>query len=158
MPIVKCKICGNKFYAKPNWLLRGHGKYCSKSCQYIGQKNGIFVKCFVCKKDVYRTPKGLRTSKSKKYFCNKTCQTVWRNSMVFVGPRHANWKGGAYVEYREILLKSGQKPICKRCRNLDKRVLCVHHIDKNRKNNDISNLMWLCHNCHHLHHDFGIRI
>jgi predicted HNH restriction endonuclease len=30
----------------------------------------------------------------------------------------------------------------------------VHHIDKDRTNNTLKNLAWLCHNCHYLvHHD-----
>jgi len=33
-----------------------------------------------------------------------------------------------------------------------KKVIIVHHIDKNRKNNKLSNLAWLCRNCHFLVH------
>jgi 5-methylcytosine-specific restriction endonuclease McrA len=43
--------------------------------------------------------------------------------------------------------------ICKRCGTEDKRVLEAHHIDSNRKNNTIQNLVWLCRNCHHLVHN-----
>ncbi len=32
MVIVICKICKDKFYAKPSWLKNGGGKYCSKYC------------------------------------------------------------------------------------------------------------------------------
>lgn len=44
--------------------------------------------------------------------------------------------------------------ICRLCKTKDIRVLAVHHIDKNRKNNKISNLAWLCHNCHLLVHHY----
>jgi len=32
--------------------------------------------------------------------------------------------------------------------------LIVHHIDKNRNNNGIENLIWLCQNCHYLVHHY----
>ena len=157
MPRVKCqrKGCNNYFYAKQSWIKQGWGKYCSRQCHYEAKKRGKLVSCFICNKEVYRIPKDLRASKSKKYFCNKTCQTIWRNQ-VFRGPRHSNWKGGEHIEYREILLKNRIKPICKSCHITDKRVLCVHHLDKNRRNNNIANLVWLCHNCHHLVHQYNV--
>jgi predicted HNH restriction endonuclease len=41
---------------------------------------------------------------------------------------------------------------CLLCKEKDKRVFAVHHVDGNHKNNKVSNLTWLCHNCHHLVH------
>ena len=155
MPQVQCKICSKGFYAKPNWLKNGWGKYCSRTCKSEGQKNGKFVECFICAKAVYKTQKELRVSKSKKYFCTKTCQTIWRNSIVYVGKSHWNWKGGEHVEYRDRLQGSGIRKYCRVCNTDDKRILCVHHLDKNRKNNALENLMWLCHNCHYLVHHHG---
>lgn len=155
MPIVKCKFCNSQFYAKPNWIKQGWGKYCSRKCHYEGKRRGKFVSCFICKKEIYRIPKALRASKSKKYFCNKTCQTLWRNK-EFSGIHHANWKGGAHINYKKLLIKNKIKPICKLCNCRDDRVLVVHHLDKNRKHNNIKNLIWLCHNCHHLVHCYNI--
>lgn len=152
MPIVLCKICSKEFYGKPFFLKRGQAKYCSQECMRVGSKTGKIVKCHSCDKSVYKTQKALRVSKSKTYFCTKSCQTKWRNS-VFVGPRHANWKDGKH-SYKSVILRNKIPKFCKLCKNNDYRVLAVHHIDQNRKNNSISNLVWLCHNCHHLvHHD-----
>ena len=158
MPHVQCKICSNDFYAKPNWLRKGWGKYCSRECQYEGRKSGTFVKCFICHQEAYKTRKELRVSKSKNYFCTKRCQTIWRNSIVYVGESHWNWRGGAAVEYRTRLIGSEVKQYCRVCGTKDKRILCVHHLDKNRKNNELENLTWLCHNCHYLVHHYGIVI
>ena len=153
MPQVKCRICEVEFYAKPSWLRRGVGKYCSAKCQHEGQKKGKVVNCFICNKEVYKSLKNLKVSKSKKYFCTKSCQTIWRNTIVFVGSRHSNWKGGENT-YRRLILRSGVSQLCRLCKTNDKRVLAVHHVDKNRKNNNLDNLIWLCHNCHFLiHHD-----
>ncbi|MBI4600028.1 HNH endonuclease [Candidatus Uhrbacteria bacterium] len=84
------------------------------------------------------------------FFCNKSCQTKWRNQ-VYSGPRHHLWIDGGSM-YREIMRRSDAKQICRLCKTKDTRILIVHHIDKNRKNNNIANLAWLCHNCHFLVH------
>ena len=157
MPNVNCRLCKKAFYAKPSWIKYGNAKYCSTKCQYLGARKGRVVKCFICNKAAYKQLKALKHSKSKKYFCGKTCQTIWRNQF-FRGPKHANWKGGAHIEYRKIMLKNKIKPICQLCRTKDERTLCVHHIDKNRKNNKISNLVWVCYNCHHLIHLYNAPI
>ncbi len=152
MPIVKCKICSEEFYGKPFFLKRGQAKYCSTICQHEGKKNGKIIKCFICGTPTYKKKLQLQRSKSGKFFCSKSCQTKWRNA-EFIGNKHANWKDGLYA-YRSVLNRHKILKICRLCKTKDKRVLAVHHIDKNRKNNKVENLAWLCHNCHHLvHHD-----
>ncbi len=153
MPQVNCKICKTEFYAKPSWLKQGWGIFCSRLCLYQGRRKGKIIKCFICGKESYKQPKALNKSKSKKYFCGKSCQTTWRNS-VFIGNKHANWKNGNSA-YRTILTRNGIPKICRLCNTDDKRILAVHHIDHNRGNNKVNNLTWLCHNCHFLvhHHD-----
>ena len=152
MPLVKCKICSKEFYGKPYFLKIGQAKYCSQQCMRIGSKTGKIVKCHSCGKDAYKTQKALRVSKSKTYFCTKSCQTKWRNS-VFVGSKHANWKEGEFA-YRSVLGRNKIPRICVLCRTDDSRVLAVHHIDKDRRNNNVNNLAWLCNNCHFLVHHY----
>ncbi|HLD49526.1 MAG TPA: HNH endonuclease signature motif containing protein [archaeon] len=41
---------------------------------------------------------------------------------------------------------------CEKCGISDKRVLCVHHLDRNRDNNKEENLQTLCFNCHRITH------
>ena len=151
MPIVKCKLCEKEFYAKPSWLKNGWGKYCSSKCQYEAQKTGKFIACYICGKKTWKTPKQTDHSKSGKFFCGKSCQTLWRNK-EFRGPRHHNWKGGKYIIHKSLLLENDIKAVCKLCKSKDERVLAVHHLDKNRKNNNVKNLVFLCQNCHHLVH------
>lgn len=153
MANVVCQVCRREFYAKPNWIKKGWGKFCSRECTFANQRKGKFITCFICKKEAYKSPKELARSKSGKFFCSKSCQTIWRNKIVFIGENHANWKSGESV-YRKILTASGKALICKLCGNLDERILIVHHKDRNRENNKIENLVWLCHNCHYLVHHF----
>ncbi len=151
MPLLKdCKICGKEFFTKPYFVKNGGGKYCSKKCHYKGLKKGEYRPCDICGKETYKKQRQLTVSKSGKYFCGKSCQTKWRNEQ-FVGDKHANWKNGLHA-YRSVLARHRVPKICGLCKTKDARVLAVHHIDKNRKNNKLSNLAWLCHNCHFLVH------
>ena len=154
MPQVKCKICNKEFHAKPNWILLGHGKYCSMKCKGEDARKGKYVKCYICKKETYKSQKALNGSKSGNFFCSKSCQTTWRNSMIYIGEKHPNWKDGKFVSYRNILIKSTVPRTCMLCKISDKRILAVHHIDCNHKNNTPENLKWLCHNCHSLVHNY----
>lgn len=153
MPNVSCQHCASSFYAKPSWLKNGYGKYCSTKCRQEGQKNGKTFSCHMCKKEVYRSKKSQKTSKSGKFFCTKSCQTLWRNSEVHIGENHPNWTTGQ-ASYRDRMRRSDRKQECKKCKIGDIRLLSVHHKDRNRDNNDLSNLIFMCHNCHFLIHKY----
>ena len=70
---------------------------------------------------------------------------------MYSGPNHPNWKGGEYA-YRDTMLRLPAIKTCKRCGVTDLRLLNVHHLDENHKNNAVENLVWLCYNCHFLVH------
>lgn len=152
MPWFNCQVCGYQAYVKPSHQKSGYGKYCSRKCRAESQKNGDKFKCSICHKELYRSIKGQRRSRSGTFFCSKSCQAVWRN-LTYVGQNHANWKGGI-TTYRRTLQRSDTKSICAKCKSDDTRVLVAHHKDRNRKNNSLSNLIWLCHNCHYLVHHY----
>ncbi len=76
----------------------------------------------------------------------------WRNSFLY--DEHPNWKGGE-ASYKTHLRRSGRKERCERCKEVDPFVLVAHHMDMNRKNNDLKNLVWLCRNCHFLLHHYS---
>src|SRR3990172_8298500 len=118
----------------------------------MSKKTGKEVSCDICDKKVYRIPKGLKGSKSGKYFCSKSCQTLWRNQL-YIGPAHKNFKTGEFV-YRAKMERHKVPKICRLCKTTDYRVLAVHHIDKDRENNMLENLVWLCNNCHFLVHHY----
>ena len=151
MPIVNCGICLKEFYIKPSHKIRGWGKFCSINCRSKAQLKGKVVKCSVCNKSIYRPPRAIAHSKSGKYFCSKSCQTLWRNSF-YSGDKSIKWINGIHA-YRNILARNGKKPICGLCGNADNRLLNVHHRDHERTNNKIENLCWLCLNCHYLVHN-----
>lgn len=150
MAYPSCQICAKKFYVKPYHLKKGWGKFCSKTCQFKSQFTGKIIKCDTCDKEVYKPLKEWERSKSGKYFCSRSCQTIWRNK-VFSGEKHANWLTGKSV-YRSMLLKTSKATICLLCNISDIRVLNAHHKDHDKTNNSLDNLVWLCLNCHYLVH------
>jgi hypothetical protein len=153
MPIVPCKQCSAEFYVKPSHQQRGAGKYCSRLCQSESQRTGTFIPCYICHKLAYKMAAAIQKSPSGKFFCGKSCQTIWRNTQVYTGRNHANWTNGI-ASYRQRLLRSETAKLCLKCRIDDVRILAVHHKDRDRTNNDLSNLIWLCHNCHYLVHHY----
>ena len=152
MAQAECKRCKEFFKVKPHWLKVGYGKYCSADCHHASMRTGKDVRCSTCSVLTYKTQKDLKGSKSGKYFCSKKCQTVWRNQL-YIGTAHKNFKTGEFV-YRATMERSKVPKLCQLCKTTDYRVLAVHHIDKNRKNNTLNNLAWLCHNCHFLVHHY----
>ncbi len=152
MAMVPCQRCGKIFYAKPFWAKKGYGKYCSAKCHHTAMRTGQEKTCSVCGKLSYKTQKSLKGSKSGKFFCSKRCQTLWRNQL-YIGDKHKNFKTGEFV-YRAVMERARVPKTCSLCKTTDYRVLAVHHIDKNRKNNRLENLAWLCHNCHFLVHHY----
>ncbi len=145
-----CKICKTKFNSRPSHVKKGWGIYCSINCKSKGTRVRQKTFCFICNKELLKTISQMNHSKSKKFFCNKSCQTKWRNTQ-FIGQKHSNFKHGN-KSYQSILKRHKILQICNFCGEKDVRVLATHHIDENHKNNVLENLTWLCHNCHLLVH------
>lgn len=103
-----------------------------------------------CAKALYRPRTEIRRSKGR-FFCTKSCFMSWKNKHILSGENHARWKNGENA-YRAIMLRETAVPSCEKCGLRDIRILVVHHIDRNRKNNVPGNLKWLCRNCHYLEH------
>ena len=148
--VKKCKICNKEFYPKTFHVKNGWGIFCSSKCHYLSMRNGKIVRCDQCGAETYKNKTKLTSSKSGKFFCSKSCQTKWRNKF-FSGCKSKKWISGEST-YRKVMMNSGKKKICNRCGSADERVLAVHHMDHDRKNYDIKNLIWLCRNCHFLIH------
>jgi hypothetical protein len=101
----------------------------------------ISKKCLCCGKEFKTMPK----KEKEQVVCSRACSNTYFRS----GENHGNWLGG--VNYRKLAFDAYGK-ICSVCEYDNEHALEVHHIDKNRDNNDISNLKVLCANCHTLTH------
>ena len=153
MKALTCDYCGKKFYRKFSQIMIAKKHYCSSECQHADRKKGKFVKCEHCGNIVYKSLKDINRSKNNKFFCTITCRNIWYGERSR-RDKHPNWKGGE-SSYKEVMRRHDPEQKCFLCKVTDSRVLAVHHIDQNRKNNDIANLLWLCHNCHFLVHHYS---
>lgn len=62
---------------------------------------------------------------------------------------NGNYKGGISI-YRKIVFEEYKIPeVCFHCKS--EKNIVIHHMDKNRYNNDIENLRPVCHSCHMRH-------
>jgi hypothetical protein len=146
-----CEICNKEFPRKKSQIKLALKHYCSRFCAGKGRKNGRGVLCTSCGMETYRSLKNLNGSKSGKYFCSQRCQLQWISK---INDGHPNWKGGSFSYRQRLSRESNIKVNCVLCYENDLRMLAVHHIDKNRLNNSLKNLVWLCHNCHFLVHHY----
>lgn len=111
---------------------------------YASKRKYLIVKksCPVCDK-VFETRKG---HKKEKTVCSYACA----NTLFRSGKNNPNYKHfGTSRSYRKLVTLTA----CSICGYASEpRVLEVHHIDRNRKNNELTNLQVLCPLCHRLEH------
>lgn len=154
---VKCAVCDTQ-YQKPlrtaneNKKL-GYKNYCSPQCMAEARKSGQWADCAQCERTIWRSKTQLERSQSGRIFCSKHCATTYNNQFK-VGNSHPNYKDGAGCTYRKRALETyGSR--CRICGYDIEPVLQVHHIDSDRTNNNIKNLVVLC-PTHHKEVELGI--
>jgi len=93
------------------------------------------------------------TFKTKKYnnqrFCSRKCQYDWMSKNGIVrGKNNGMWNGGKSKERHDWIFKEKISPMlrsvypCSICGSREK--LVVHHIDEDKHNNALDNLIVLC--------------
>ena len=113
-------------------------------------QNRITVKCAYCNKEFIKKNSSLKNSKSGLFFCCREHKDLAQKinageSFKSIRPTHykngiGTYRENAFFEYPHQCAVCSWKE--------DEDVLEVHHIDENRENNNISNLIILCPICH----------
>lgn len=156
---VKCRKHQYEFNTKwENVRRAGRAHHICPLCQEEDKKeqysdNRVEVICSYCEKKFIKSKSKLENSKSGLYFCcrehkdlaqritsGKQFEKIRPSHYGIVGHSTQNYRRKAFNHYEN---KCG---ICGYDEELN--ILQVHHIDENRLNNDISNLIILCPNCH----------
>jgi len=156
-----CNQCGNEFNAPLKEVNRGWGKFCSRKCSLdngrnkmgqIAKSRRLKLDCTTCGKSFSRTRSKAKNSIHGTHFCSRRCKDAGQridSGIEMVRPPHY---GSTLTNYRSIAFRSYDAR-CNRCGfSEEARILVVHHIDRDRSNNDASNLEILCPNCHALEH------
>lgn len=96
--------------------------------------------------------KNIKISINKKHIIIKPEKVpAWFKSLKDITIKLKSKQKGYSSEFKNKakIIKEKEK-VCKQC--WSDYYLMVHHIDKNKHNNNDSNLILLCFNCHKLHH------
>jgi hypothetical protein len=149
--IYSCDYCG-KEYRKQKRLAEGATQehYCSKTCFTNDTSDRVELECSHCGILFKRPRSKLLSSKSGKYFCCREHKDIGQTYIKEIQPGHYGI-GNGIASYREKALRHYGNA-CTKCGYSNLLALEVHHKDKNRDNNDISNLEVLCCNCHAIEH------
>jgi len=159
-----CKKCNKEFFDTKSHIKTGRGIFCSRKCSnsFIdksGKNNPMYgkrgklhpkwvkrlsLKCVNCSKPLNNiTPS--RTKNKKNLFCSRQCNSSFYSS----GDKNYFWGGGIKISrgYKSIYEGKGKYIFEHRKametllgRKLNKNEI-IHHIDGDKLNNDINNLL-----------------
>lgn len=142
----KCETCGDEFYVYPSYIKKAEKRgasirFCSMKCyDKTGDNNPFFGHTH--KEDSIRKmaahPKRSRFKPGKE-----------NPNFVRFGEEYG-FQGSRVLWWKRRILRDISK--CERCDFADIRVLVIHHKDRDRGNNDRSNMELLCPNCHAIEH------
>lgn len=145
---IECNNCGTHFHKRKDWARRNTKHYCSRKCSVNGSKQNVQYQCGFCKCTFISDKSRANGSKSGSIFCSRVCKdSAQRIDSQVISIRPAHYKDGR-TRYRKRALRAYPNE-CAYCGyNEHVEILEVHHIDSNRKNGDLSNLIILCANHH----------
>lgn len=149
---VRCLIHGNIFEtAYENVARTSRAHHICPLCQQEDlNQNKVLCKCDYCGKEYYLRQS--RVEKGKFHFCCRECKDKAQrlsSGEQFEELRPAHYgQGSGVASYRDRAFQEYEHK-CSVCGwDEDESILEVHHIDENRSNNEIDNLIILCPICH----------
>lgn len=146
-PNAKCQVCGKAIYRRPGELKENKGRaFCSSAC--FGKISRKEVPCVVC-------GKAILAGQNKKT-CSRACANAHRAGMKYEHNRpHDKVKRYQLLKGRLLELR-GIK--CERCNYSKAEILQIHHKNRNRDDNRLSNLELICPNCHYEEHHLSRKV
>ena len=141
IPNIKCVVCSKEIYRRPKQIEQTGGRaYCSNVC--FGKACRKELSCVVCGKLILA---GLN-----KKTCSRACANKNRQGIKYhTGSKKDKVKSQQAIKMR-LILERGKS--CERCGYDKFEILQVHHINRDRTNNDLRNLELICPNCHYEEH------
>lgn len=158
--LMKCNIHNVEFFASADAFMRGSKDIrcscpkCTEEKRSITAKNArVELECAYCKKKFLRLKNHLQNSRTGLYFCCREHKDLAQRldsdkSFDIMRPNH--YGTATIIDYRQKAFDTYEHKcaICDFDPKDEEYLLDVHHIDSDRENNDISNLIILCPLCH----------
>ncbi len=147
---VVCNNCQKDFLKRTAIAKKSSRHFCSKVCNETYGR--VEVICYKCNTQVWKPVSKLKNSKSGLYFCSRVCKDSCQRiggvlELDHYGKVEKGYRTLAFRHYDKECIECGYKEF--------EEGLEVHHIDENRDNNELSNLIILC-ATHHRLVTFGI--
>ena len=138
-PNTVCGACSRPIYRRPAELQRGR-VFCSAEC--YGKANRKEKPCTVCGTPIL--------ARENKITCSRSCANKNRAGAKYkIGRPKDNVKDQRAVKLRLI---EARGTACERCGYAKLPILHVHHRNRDRSNNSLSNLELICPNCNYEEH------
>jgi hypothetical protein len=136
MPKVNCYYCNKPTYKRPSIIKKRRKVFCSRACfgKNKTEERSEIRRCVVCLNE-FKAIKG-NIKRRMTLCCSRDCLKKWRenNKKTFID------SAGYFCKDKKRLHREAVEKFLGRKL---KREECVHHIDGNKLNNDISNLQIL---------------
>lgn len=147
---VNCPICNKEFETYPNKLLQRTLPTCSQKCSGLLRRKRVKLICDYCGKEFNRCPSIIHPYN----FCCLDCANHYHSNRMYK-EGNPNWQGGiSNLPYdsnfdkktkKIVKLRDGGK--CQLCLK-EIKILAIHHIDYDKQNSSLDNLISLCERCH----------
>lgn len=157
---IPCEVCGKLKWVGPQQERLSKRFFCSTSCMgqwFSKNKTGknhpnwsqVEIECNYCNK-LFSQPNWYFKGNDH-HFCSPECTSKWRSERM-LKEKHFAWNGGTSNDPYSFGWEEISKRIRERdsyiCQNCGKFGNHVHHIDRDRKNDNDDNLITLCPSCH----------
>lgn len=137
-----CLDCDYTWDAKPQSFLYTN-KTSQHFCPNCGIKSRVKVTCALCGKEIERTLSQVEKNQTGYYYCCREHGNLHKN---LLRQKNGEWDNSSNYRLKAFNTYEHKCACCGW--DEDKRILEVHHIDGDRNNNKIDNLIILCPTCH----------
>jgi hypothetical protein len=136
-PNTTCALCAKPIYKRPSTIQNNEKRvFCSMACYGVSCRKEN--PCVVCGTQIL-------ASKNKKT-CSRSCANKHRAGLTYKTNKRKDKVKSQQALKMRLLEVRGKK--CERCDYNKYEILQVHHQDRDRNNNNLSNLALICPNCH----------
>ncbi len=140
---VHCGHCGDTFDKQKRFVKDGKADFCSTKCMHESRLVQVMGPCGACGNKVSKAKS--KVGKSGLLFCNRKCKEQAQSGVGRVLKCGVSKDGS--TTYRSLAFHHYQKK-CEWCQFDIEALLDVHHVDHDRSNNRLENLLVLCVMCH----------